>query len=102
MKFGLDEDKWKEINAVFKKYPNVKKVILYGSRAINTYKNGSDIDLSLVGSNLDLSLQNCIANDLDDLLLPYSFDLAIYERIDNPKLKEHIDNLGVVIFSRDE
>lgn len=102
MKFGLDEDKWEEINAVFKKYPNVKKVILYGSRAINTYKNGSDIDLSLVGSNLDLSLQNCIANDLDDLLLPYSFDLAIYERIDNPKLKEHIDNLGVVIFSRDE
>lgn len=102
MKFGLDEEKWEDISAVFKKYPTVHRVILYGSRAINTYKNGSDIDLSLVGNNLDLSLQNRIANDLDDLLLPYCFDIAIYERIDNVKLKEHIDDLGVVIFSRDE
>lgn len=100
MKYGLSKDLLVKLNTIFKEYPSIEKVILFGSRALGKYKNGSDIDLSLVGIDLDLSLLNSVANNLDDLLTPYSIDLVIYEKIDNPRLKEHIDQVGHVIYSR--
>ena len=52
--YGLKEKHIKAINSVFSKYPQIEKAILYGSRAKGNYRNGSDIDLTLVGDNLDL------------------------------------------------
>jgi hypothetical protein len=37
---------------------------------------------------------------LDDLMLPYSFDLSILADIDNPNLVEHIERIGVVFWER--
>ncbi len=52
--YGLKEKHIKAINSVFSKYPQIEKTILYGSRAKGNYRNGSDIDLTLVGDDLDL------------------------------------------------
>ncbi len=57
----------------------LEEAILYGSRAKDTYKPGSDIDLTLKGQELDISVMNKISIKLDDLLLPYTFDLSIYK-----------------------
>ena len=48
MKFGLKESDIELIKKVFSNYPEVEKVILYGSRAKGTYKPASDIDLTLL------------------------------------------------------
>ncbi|MFI3122108.1 MAG: nucleotidyltransferase domain-containing protein [Methylococcaceae bacterium] len=98
MKYGLNEQIITQINSVFAHYPEVEQVILYGSRAKGTYKNGSDIDLTLKGNRLDLAIINKISNDIDDLLLPYSFDISIFSQISNAGLVDHINRVGVVFY----
>lgn len=98
--FGLKEEIVRKINSVFDKYPHINQVILYGSRAKGNYRNGSDIDLTLIGENVDLTTLLKIENELDDLFLPYKFDVSIFEKLSNPDLKEHINRVGVVFYER--
>jgi predicted nucleotidyltransferase len=90
MPFGLSTATTEKVRKVLAEHPQVEQAILYGSRALGTYKNGSDIDLTLVGGQLDLSLLLKIGNKLDDLLLPYK----------NEELKEHIRRAGQVFYHR--
>ena len=98
MKFGLKEETINQINGVFAKYPQIQKAILYGSRAKGNFKNGSDIDLVLEGNKLEHQFINKIALDLDDLLLPYSFDLANLKEVSSPDLLDHISRIGIVFY----
>lgn len=100
MKFGLSDDTIQKINLVFKKYPSVEKVIVYGSRAKGNYKNGSDIDLTLIGKNLTDTDRSRISSDLYDLPIPYSFDLSLFSQLDHEDLKEHIQRIGKVFYSQ--
>ena len=100
MKYGLKDSILENIAAVFSKHPKIEKVLLYGSRAKGNYKNGSDIDLTLIGENLDLQDLNKVSLDLDEIYLPYSFDLSIFENIENEELIEHISRIGVTIYER--
>ena len=72
----------------------IDEVILYGSRAMGNYKTGSDIDLVLKGTKLSLTDLLKIENELDDLMLPYKIDVALYHQINNPELIEHIQRVG--------
>jgi len=94
IKFGLQEHVIDLIKNVFSKHSQLEKVIIYGSRAKGNHKNGSDIDLTLIGKNLNLDILNQINLDLDDLLLPYTFDISIYRYIDNPDMISHIKRVG--------
>lgn len=100
MTYGLPDHSIEAINGVFKQYPAVEEVILYGSRAKGNYRNGSDIDLTMIGDELDLNIQFRIENDLDDLLLPYKIDLSIKRQIENPDLVGHIDRVGLTFYKR--
>jgi predicted nucleotidyltransferase len=97
MIYGLPERAVEKINSVFLVHDRIKKAVLYGSRAKGTYKNGSDIDITLFGA---LSFQELlrIETELDDLLLPWMIDLSIYDQIDNPALREHIERVGKVFY----
>ncbi|OGC22228.1 hypothetical protein A2291_01385 [candidate division WOR-1 bacterium RIFOXYB2_FULL_42_35] len=99
MKFGLKEETIKKITTIFAKHSQVEEVIIYGSRAKGNFKNGSDIDLTLKGPNLNLTMINKISSEIDDLLLPYSFDISIFEQIDSQDLIDHIKRRGVVFYS---
>ena len=94
MNFGLKDSDRQKINSVLVKYPAVEQVIIYGSRAKGNYRNGSDIDLTLLGEELDLTTLLRIETELDDLLLPYKIDLSIFHKIENPDLVEHIERVG--------
>ncbi len=97
---GLTQEIWQQINTIFANYPSVTEVVLYGSRAKGNYRSGSDIDLTMKGEGLNLKLLNKIANDLDDLLLPYTFDLSILAQIDNHDLIAHISRVGKVVYRK--
>ncbi len=99
MKFGLKDETIDKINSVLAKYPQVSKAVIYGSRAKGNYKNGSDIDLTLHGE-LDLTIQFKIDNNLDDLLLPYTFDLSIFSKLTDPEFISHIERVGQVFYER--
>ena len=97
--YGLKEHVIHQMKEVFSHYPQIKQVILYGSRAMGNYKNGSDIDLTIKG-DLNMDILTRIDWELDDLLLPYTFDLSIYTHIDNSELIDHINRVGKVFYSR--
>lgn len=92
--YGLLTDDLYKIEEVFKQFPQIQEVRIYGSRAKGNYRPGSDIDLTLIGDNLDLQLLNQLSSRLDDLLLPYLFDISVYQKIENADLVEHIKRFG--------
>ena len=100
MKFGLKEHTIEKMNGVFAQFPAVEQVVLYGSRAKGTYQPSSDIDLTMLGSALDLRTLFRIETELDDLLLPYMIDLSIFDHIDNPDLIAHIKRVGKIFYQR--
>jgi predicted nucleotidyltransferase len=103
MHFGLKETTIEKIQAVLAAFPQVESAILYGSRAKSSYKNGSDIDLTLRGNDsLNMDILYKIMEELDDLLLPYMIDLSIFASIRDAELIGHIERVGVVFYARDE
>lgn len=100
MPYGLKEDTIKNICSVFSLHPAIEKAVLYGSRAKGNCKPGSDIDLTLYGDALTTRELDSIADELDDLLLPYKIDLSIFARLDHAGLREHIERVGVVFYQR--
>ena len=98
--FGLKDTHISKIRSVFARYRTVDKAIVYGSRAKGNYRNGSDIDFTLIGNELDLSTLFKIENELDDLLLPYKIDLSIFHQIENQDLIDHINRVGIVFYEK--
>jgi type I restriction enzyme, S subunit len=101
MRYGLKDTQIAQIQAVFVRYPAIDQVVLYGSRAMGTHKPHSDIDLTLYGDNLDTAVLNRISNELDDLLLPYTFDLSLFHHLENQEFIKHIERVGVVFWERE-
>jgi predicted nucleotidyltransferase len=100
MKYGLSERTLNTLNSIFKKYPGIRQVILYGSRAKGKYRNGSDVDISLkTDETFTRTSLLRIAGDLDDSDMPYFVDVSIYGKLSNPDLKAHIDRVGKVLYS---
>jgi len=91
---GLTKKEIERIRNVFSKYIQVQQVLIYGSRAMGNFKPSSDIDLTLIGNNIDMSILLKIEFDLDDLMLPYKFDISIYDKITNPDFVDHINRVG--------
>lgn len=97
-KYGLPESDLKNVVSVLKKNPKIKKAILFGSRAKGNFSPGSDVDIALVGKHLSLNDILDANLEIDDLVLPWKFDLVIYDRIKEKALVEHINSVGVPLF----
>jgi len=100
MEFGLSDQTCATVRQILAAYPQIEKAVLYGSRAKGNYKNGSDIDLSLFGTALDHRLLMSVASALDDSDIPYTVDLSLFEQIENPALRGHIERVGLVFYER--
>ncbi len=100
MPYGLRKNIIEKMNTIFAKYPQIEKVILYGSRAKGCFQKGSDIDLTVIGEDINLLLLHKIENDLDELLLPYTIDLSIFNQINNRDLIAHINRVGVEFYEK--
>jgi predicted nucleotidyltransferase len=102
MNHGLSAATVARINGVLARYPEVKRAILYGSRAKGNFKPGSDIDLTLCGPDLTPASLAAIEDALDDLLLPYTIDLSIFDLLDHASLREHIERVGREFYRRQD
>lgn len=100
MLYGLSDEVIQRISAIFEKHPSVTKGVVYGSRAMGSYRPASDIDLVLFGEDVPLTEFFAIENELDDLLLPYKIDLSLHHHLNNPDLLAHIEREGKLFYSR--
>ncbi len=100
--FGLDVDTLQAIRETLARFPQIEKVRIYGSRARGNYKKGSDIDITLIGKGL--TLQNTIyplTRRLDDLYLPYKFDISIFNQLGEADFIDHILRVGKTFYQRE-
>jgi len=99
---GLSEATIKKIHSAFAKFPQIKTVILYGSRAKGTFRNGSDIDLSIKDSKVSYNDLLSLELEIDELMTPYSFDISVLENIENSDLVKHIERAGRVFYESEQ
>lgn len=101
MKYGLSEKQLQDIETILAAWPDIDSVWLFGSRALGTYKEASDIDLAIKG-HLNQKTLVRLKDAFEDSDLPFFVDLVEYAGITEPALKKHIDDHGVCIYGEDE
>lgn len=94
MPFGLKPDEFESIRAVFREFPEIEEVIIFGSRAMGNFKPASDIDLVLKGRITDDILARVRSHLNEDLPLAYIFDVFSQSAITHKSLQEHIAQFG--------
>lgn len=95
--FGLKSKSLELIRKVFRQHPEVCRVKIFGSRATSHFEDCSDVDLALWG-DLNFGLIGRILRELDELPLPYKFDVKAYDSIKQAPLKQHIDKVGKILY----
>ena len=85
------------VHSVLRQHPEIESATLFGSRAKGTHTPRSDVDLALAGPLGALGAA-AIAAELEDLPLPYRFDVHALAAITHAPLLEHISRVGQVIY----
>ena len=57
--------------------------------------------LTIKGTLLSFSELMQIEDEIDELYLPYQVDLSQYEALENTDLLDHINRMGVIIYSKE-
>ena len=96
--YGLSDRVIKELQDVFRRHANIKKVLIFGSRSKGNYRSGSDIDLAIADSKIDYRQLLDIQCEIDNLELLYSVDLLDYESKKGTPIGDHIDRVGQVFY----
>ena len=82
--------------SVLRQHQEIESATLFGSRAKGIHSDRSDVDLALTGSLGALGAE-AIAAELEELPLPYRFDVHALAAITHAPLLEHIERVGMVI-----
>ena len=94
---ALTEHELGLILGVFRRHPEVASVQLFGSRAKGTSTPRSDVDLAVWG-DVNLLGAEAIAAELDELPLPYRFEVKPFAHIKLRELREHIERVGIPLY----
>ena len=97
--FGLSQNILLDFENIFSHYPEIQQVLIFGSRAKNTFKDGSDIDLAVFASNMETSRFTQLWNEIDNLPLVFRVDCIHWDQLNNQALKSKIIAEGRVFYS---
>lgn len=97
--YGLSDAVIEDIRKIFRKHTNIQRVFIFGSRAKDTYHNGSDIDLAADGVGLTYNQLMDVAIQIEDLGLLYKVDVLDYRKQKNTPIGAHIDRVGKIFYS---
>ena len=93
--FGLKDRDIKNIQKALGQFPNIKRAIIFGSRAMGNYKQASDIDLAIdLGMRNDDTLVRLSGILNEELPIPFFIDVIDIAAIKNQALLEHIKKAG--------
>ncbi|MEN9575795.1 MAG: hypothetical protein RL514_3650 [Verrucomicrobiota bacterium] len=86
------------LRRTFSRFPCVREVRLFGSRATGHARRASDIDLATSAPDATADQWLELTDALEAALIIYEFDLVRTERTHNPRLLEKIARDGVPIY----
>ncbi len=94
------EELFDKIRLMTKKYPDIYKIILFGSRARGDFRENSDIDLAIFSTDSSNLVVANFIDDIENLSTLYKFDIIFIDSNVNEKLIDSIKKDGVVIMER--
>jgi|GEM_PF-377135 len=100
MKFGLDDTIIDKIVKVFEGNPKVDKAYIFGSRAKGNYRAESDIDIAIKGFDISMDDVLTMGVAFEENGIKLKVDLVDYDAIKESALVEHVDRVGVEVYSR--
>ena len=86
------------LRATVRRFPAVREVKVFGSRATDTARRASDLDLAVSAPDATPAEWSAICDALENAPLIYRLDVVRSERTNNPRLKEKIAREGVLIY----
>jgi len=96
---GIPEQAQQRLIGLFATQPHLQEVWLFGSRAMGRHQQSSDIDLCLEAPELSHHARLRLMAAIDDLLLPWSVDLALRHELPED-LEQHVQRVGRCIWRR--
>ena len=86
------------LRGVFGRFPSVREVRVFGSRASGNARRASDLDLAISAPEAKPSEWADLREGLENAPLIYELDLVRMEQLNNPRLKARIDREGIPIY----
>ena len=86
------------LRAACRRFPVVREVRVFGSRATGTARRASDLDLAISAPDATAAEWLDLCDALEDAPLIYELDLVRSERTTNDRLKEKIARDGVTVY----
>ena len=87
------------LRRTFRRFPCVREVRLFGSRATGHARRASDIDLAISAPDATADQWLELTEALDEAPIIYEFDVVRTDRAHNPRLLDKIAREGVAIYS---
>ena len=83
----------------FSTFEEIEFVVVFGSRAMGNYKHGSDIDIALKGPQINPGITMRLQRMLnEEVPIPYTVDVVDYAHLEHDGLRNHINEIGIVIY----
>ena len=98
--FGLTERDMDVFHAAFSAYPEVEKVVIFGSRAKGNFKPGSDVDLVITDGSIDIKTFLALRSSIEESSLPYKVDLFYLPEFVHKELTEPILRAGIIFYQK--
>jgi len=86
------------LRRTFRRFPSVREVKLFGSRANGTAKRASDIDLAVYAPEASISEWSSIREAIEETPIIHEFDIVRPEVTTSARLLEKIASQGITIY----
>lgn len=101
MNFGLRDTDLIYLQNTFRRFPEIERVVGFGSRAKGTQRPGSDVDLAVSGTGVTLAMLLRLGSILEEESpIPFRFDLVHLKTLENGSLRAQIERTGQVLYEK--
>jgi len=100
MAFGLRERDLTILIEVLQHYRAIEKAVIFGSRAKNTFRRASDIDLAIYAPGMTSTEFAQLRIDLDEAPLIYELDVIHFDTLTDSELRTKIESDGKIVYQR--
>ncbi len=99
---NLSLSNWLLVRLILRQHISDRKVLAFGSRATQTAKEYSDLDLAILGDEpLSIDSMSALAEDFCESDLPFKVDLVNWTRVDET-IRNIIRRDGIVVQTPNE
>lgn len=98
--FNLDKNILKEIIEISEKHPNIKRLVLFGSRARKDNLSKSDIDLAIYLDDNSSNLLDFIYDIENNTTTLLEFDFSNMNEIKDELFIKQVEQEGITIYEK--